>query len=155
LRTRYPLFQSSSNITVIHLHYKSTVNIIDELIVKAKQTTRYVLDTESKNGKRKSQRALIQIQFVHSISQLTIILIETDYLPDPQSILFTRIEELCSSKNIHDKNLRSEFNYWKNNSKMHPEIERHDEIAGHISLDTLDASGDNDDMNDEEPNYNL
>ncbi|CAF4512248.1 unnamed protein product, partial [Rotaria socialis] len=42
LRTRYPLFQSSSSITVIHQHYKSTVNIIDELIVKAKQAARYM-----------------------------------------------------------------------------------------------------------------
>ncbi|CAF2140332.1 unnamed protein product [Rotaria magnacalcarata] len=185
LRTRYRPFQSSSNTTVIHLHYKSTINIIDELITKVKQTTRYVLDTESEKGERNNQGALIQIQFVHSISQSTIILIETNYLPNPQSILFARIEELCSiifsnnneiiswgtiaeefehfhylglihlGKNIDDINLQCRFSDWKNNSKTHPEMERRDEITGHVSLDMLDISGDDDDMDDEQPNYNF
>ncbi|CAF5211058.1 unnamed protein product, partial [Rotaria magnacalcarata] len=34
-------------------------------------------------------------------------------------------------------------------------MERRDEITGHVSLDMLDISGDDDDMDDEQPNYNF
>ncbi|CAF1239724.1 unnamed protein product [Rotaria magnacalcarata] len=96
LRQRFPPFNSTANITVIYLHYKSTIETIDALIIKAKHTQRYTIDTESENNKRRNHSALIQIQFVHSIDDSTIMLIEVAYLPDPHSILFNRMKELCS-----------------------------------------------------------
>ena len=95
LRALYPPFQSSSNINIIHIHRLSTILQIDELISKAKCTKRYVLDTESARGEHINQGALIQIQLIHSIYNSTVILIETNYLPDSTSTLFEKIKELC------------------------------------------------------------
>lgn len=96
LRERYPPFQTTSSIDIIHIHHRSTITTIESLISKAKTTKRYVVDTECEKGKREKHGALIQIQFVHSTTESTTILIETNYLPDSQSMLYMRIKELCS-----------------------------------------------------------
>jgi hypothetical protein len=96
LRALYPPFRSSSHINIIHIHHQSTIPELDELISKAKRTKRFVIDTESQKGEHVNQGALVQIQFVHSINNSTIILIEAHYLPDPTSTLFNKIKELCA-----------------------------------------------------------
>ncbi|CAF4527003.1 unnamed protein product [Rotaria sp. Silwood1] len=140
----------------------------------AKQTKRYVVDTESQKGKQEKRGALIQIQFIHSTHHSTIILIEANYLSDPQSILFKQIKELCSikfsnnneiiswgpleeefknfhhlnlihiGKNIKDTNLQSLFSDQYDTAKTHPEMEKRDDQTRCISFDIYDTSGDND-----------
>ncbi|CAF1638835.1 unnamed protein product, partial [Rotaria sp. Silwood1] len=139
-----------------------------------KQTKRYVVDTESQKGKQEKRGALIQIQFIHSTHHSTIILIEANYLSDPQSILFKQIKELCSikfsnnneiiswgpleeefknfhhlnlihiGKNIKDTNLQSLFSDQYDTAKTHPEMEKRDDQTRCISFDIYDTSGDND-----------
>ena len=129
--------------------------MINDLIIKAKQTRTYVLDTESAKGQSEEQGALIQLQLIHSINHSTLILIETDYLPNAQSILFTKIKELCgiifSNNNkiitwgniekefehfhhldiihigkINEVNLQSLFRRWHDGHQTHPTRERRD-----------------------------
>ncbi|CAF5194499.1 unnamed protein product, partial [Rotaria magnacalcarata] len=74
-------------------HHKSTIDTINNLIILANRTSRYTVDTESER-KKINNDALIQIQFLHSTDASTIILIETAYLPNPQTTLYTKIKEL-------------------------------------------------------------
>ncbi|CAF3876159.1 unnamed protein product [Rotaria sp. Silwood1] len=64
LRKQYPAFTSTTNIPIYHIDYKSTMDVIDELIIKAKHTQRYTIDTESEKCGKRNIGALIQIQFV-------------------------------------------------------------------------------------------
>ncbi|CAF4654919.1 unnamed protein product, partial [Rotaria sp. Silwood2] len=144
LRAQYPAFEPSSDINIIHIHYKSNLDTLNELIVKAQQTKRYTLDTEGAKNKKHEKGALIQIQFIHSINYSTIIIIETNYLPDRHTILYEKIKELWSTifsnyneiitwgpiedefkeflhldfnhigKNIEDTDLQSLFRSWYN-----------------------------------------
>ncbi|CAF4170871.1 unnamed protein product [Rotaria sordida] len=170
-KEQHPPFHASSNIDVIHIHYQSTITMIDELIIKAKQTKRYVVDTESERNKHEKQGALIQIQFIHSIHHSTIILIETNYLPNSQSILFKKIKELCaiifSNNNeiiswgpindefkhfnhldlIHigkivDTNLQFLFSDQYNNPNAHPERERRDDLQMYDTHDDNEITDD-------------
>ncbi|CAF4387345.1 unnamed protein product [Rotaria socialis] len=180
LRTKYPPFESSSHFNIIHLHYKSTIDTLNQLISKAYKTKRYVVDTESQKGETERHGALIQIQFLHSSGQSTIILIEINYLPDKQSNLYKKIIELCEiifnngnevlawgplaneftnfhhldlihiGKNIIPINLQSLFSSGKNIQITHPEMERRDEITADTSYYPYDTPGDNDDMDDEQ-----
>jgi hypothetical protein len=182
LKQQYPPFYTSSNIKITYIHYQSTITTIDELIKKAKETRRYVIDTESEKGKREKQVGLIQIQFVHSTTDSTIILIETNYLPDPQSNLFTKIKELCgiifNNNNeiiswgpvdkefehfnhldlihlgkIKEIDLQFLFSNQHNNLKTHPEMERRDDLTRYTS-NMYDTPGDNDTHdNDEQMDY--
>ena len=156
LKEKYPPFQPRSDIDIIHVHHQTTTHTIDQLLKKARETKRYIVDTESTKGKKEKQGALIQVQFIHSVSQSTIILIETDYLPSPRSILFAKIKELCAMifNNNHeiiswgnlDKefehfhhldlidigriveiNLQSLFSDWERGLRTHPGRERRDE----------------------------
>lgn len=173
LSEQYPPFRSSSNINVIHIHYQSTITTIDQLIKKAKETKRYVVDTESQKGENENQGALIQIQFIHSINYSTIIIIEVKFLPDSRSMLFMKIKELCRMIfNNHNDiiswgPLFDEFRNFKhldlvhigkfveydlqflfsnpaNKPITHPEMERRDEITGYLSM-IDDTSSENDD----------
>ena len=96
IREKYPPFQSSTNNTIIHLHYLTPISTINELINKAKQTTIYILDTESQVINGQSRGALIQIQLVHALDYSTILLTEIFYLPKKDSPLFEKIKELYS-----------------------------------------------------------
>jgi hypothetical protein len=155
LKQKFPPFHTSSNISIIHIHHQTPIDIINELIMKAKEIRKYALDTESQKHKKQEKGALIQIQFIQSINQSTVILIETDHLPDPQSILYRKIKELCSiilnNNNkiltwgtienefkdfghlnliqigkIEHINLQSRFREWCN-KKTHPAMERRDD----------------------------
>ncbi|CAF2735184.1 unnamed protein product [Rotaria sp. Silwood2] len=97
LRAEYPPFQSPSNLTVRHLHHYSSIETVEELIMKARTTNIYAIDTESQIINKVAKGALVQIQFIHSIHESTLILIEMFYLPDQNSLLFKKIKELCSS----------------------------------------------------------
>ncbi|CAF4178087.1 unnamed protein product, partial [Rotaria magnacalcarata] len=179
LRSQYPPFESSSHLNIIHLHYKSTIDTLNELISKAYKTKRYVVDTESQKGETERHGALIQIQFLYSSDQSTTILIEINYLPDKQSNLYKKIIELCEiifnngneilawgpleneftnfhhldlihiDKKIIPINVQSLFSSGKNIQITHPEMERRDETTADTSYYIYDTPGDNDDMNDE------
>ena len=169
-RRKYPPFRASSNIKVIHVHYQTTINTIDELIVRATTTKRFVVDTESDKRMKSNKGGLIQIQFVHSIDQSTIILIEVNYLPETQSMLFRQIKELCSIifdnnndiiswgpinfefKEFHHLslvhlgrmrsfNLQSLFGDGVEDPTTHPEMERRDRATGRTSLHVYDTPG--------------
>lgn len=169
-RRKYPPFRASSNIEVIHVHYQTTINTIDELIVGATTTKRFVVDTESDKRMKSNKGGLIQIQFVHSIDQSTIILIEVNYLPGRQSMLFKRIKELCSIifdnnndiiswgpidlefKEFHHLdhihlgrmrsfNLQSLFGDGVEDPITHSEMERRDRAIGRTSLHVYDTPG--------------
>ncbi|CAF1494037.1 unnamed protein product, partial [Rotaria sordida] len=96
LRAEYPPFQSPSNFTIIHLHHYSSIETVEELIMMAKTTHIYTIDTESQVINKVAQGALVQIQFIHSIQESTLVLIEMFYLPNQDSLLFKKIKELCS-----------------------------------------------------------
>lgn len=99
LRQRYPPYQPSSNLDILHIHYRSTVQTIEELITKAKISRRFFVDTESQRrrhekGEPRKNGALIQIQMVSSMVESTVVLIEMCYLPDAGSIVYEKIEQL-------------------------------------------------------------
>ncbi|CAF4211896.1 unnamed protein product, partial [Rotaria sordida] len=96
LRAEYPPFQSPSNFTILHLHQYSSIETVEELIMKARTTHKYTIDTESQVINKVAKCALVQIQLIHSIHKSTLILIEMFYLPNQNSLLFKKIKELCS-----------------------------------------------------------
>ena len=92
----YPPFRSSTNTTVIHLHYRTPITIVNELIWKAKATKLYTIDTESQVINKVAKGAVVQIEFIHSIHESTLIMIECFHLPKRNTFLFTKIAQLCS-----------------------------------------------------------
>ncbi|CAF1480920.1 unnamed protein product [Adineta steineri] len=96
LREQYAPYRPSSNIIRTHLHHQTSVETVEKLIKQAKETKIFIVDTEGQIGELINSGALIQIQFVDSINDSTIILIETNFLPAPQTTLFNKIKELCS-----------------------------------------------------------
>ncbi|CAF1369249.1 unnamed protein product, partial [Rotaria sordida] len=116
LRAEYPPFQSPSNFTVIHLHHYSSIETIEELIMMAKTTYIYTIDTESQVINKVAKGALVQIQFIHSIQESTLVLIEMFYLPNHDSLLFKKIKELCSII-LHDENTKITWGPFDNEFK--------------------------------------
>ncbi len=132
------------------------------------------MDTESQKGEDENQGALIQIQFIHSITYSTIIIIEVKFLPNPRSMLFMKIKELCRII-FNDHNdiiswgpLSDEFRNFKhldllhigkcveydlqflfsnpgNEPITHPEMERRDEVTGYLSMIDDTSSEEDDD----------
>ncbi|CAF3663639.1 unnamed protein product [Rotaria socialis] len=150
LQAKYPPFKSSSNITIIHIHHKSTIETINDLIILANRTSRYTVDTESER-KKINNDALIQIQFLHSTDASTIILIETAHLPNPQTILYSKIKELWSTIFNNNNEVITWGTGWHNEHCVtHPEMEKRDKKTGPVSSNMVDMSGDDsdDDMND-------
>jgi hypothetical protein len=151
IRALHPPFHTSSNIKLIHLHYLTPLDTMNELICKARTTTTYSMDTESK--KTKPEGALVQIQMTHSKIDSTIVLLEVDYLPDHNTLLYEQIKQWCSMifnynneiitwgsledefKNFQFRtNLQSEFRNYHNIKNTHPTRESC-ETTG-ISYDT-------------------
>lgn len=158
LRQKYPPFQAAAHIETIHIHHQTAIHTIDELIHKAKHTSKYVLDTESQKGKSHDHGALIQIQFLHSTSRSTIILIEVNHLPAYETPMFVRIKDLCNTifsnkhqiiswgpllqeidhfqhlelihigEEIESIDLQSEFRHWHKHRRAHPAMERRDDV---------------------------
>ena len=169
LRRDYPAFRPSSNVKVIHIHDRTRTDVVDELIRKAKETTLYTLDTESENH---GQGALVQIECIHSINYTTVLLIETHYLPDRQSTLFEKIDELCSiilrrdneiiswgpieselanftdfglfdiGKETRSSNMQSLFRRWYDDTKTHPVTERREPRTGRSTVEIFDTPSD-------------
>ena len=96
LRTTYPPFETPSNTTVIHIHHRSSIETLEDLITRARTTRLYTIDTESQIINGIAKGALVQIEFIHSVHESTIILIESFHLPNRDSMLFKKIKELCS-----------------------------------------------------------
>ena len=96
LRRKYPPFRSSSNNSIIHLHYLTPIWIVEELIEKAKRTRRYSIDTESQIIDGQAYGAVIQIQLIHGREYSTVVITETFHLPNKNSPLFLKIKELYS-----------------------------------------------------------
>ncbi len=94
LREKFPPFRAASNTQVVHIHHQATKSILDELINKASKTKRYTIDTEGVNDRHGNKGVLIQIQFVHSINDSTLVIVETNYLPEPESTLYMKIKQL-------------------------------------------------------------
>jgi len=174
LRGLYPPYYPSSSLEIIHVHHQSTIQSIEELNKKARKTRRFVVDTESqyqklKKGEPRRNGALIQIQMIHSTINSTVVLIETFYLPDTQTILYKKIKELCdiifnnNNEIITWGRIEQEFDsfhhlnlihlgnvrkcdlqlYFSNPSQIydtHPEMERR-EITGEVSME-IDTPGD-------------
>ena len=95
LREQYPPFQSPSRVTIVHIHYRTPVETVDRLIWQARRTTRYAIDSESQMIDGQATGALVQVEFIHSTEDSTVVLFETRHLPEKNSFLFTSIEELC------------------------------------------------------------
>jgi hypothetical protein len=180
LKARYPPFNSSSNITLFHLHYLTTIDTVNKLISKAKATTKYTIDTESEKNKMEEQGALIQIQMIHSINDSTIVLVETKYLPDPGTILFKQIQAFLSIvfdmeneiiswgscadefKNFNHAelldlgkvkiktNLQFEFRNWHNGYRAHLARDRRERISLAQTLQIYDTPADLNYINYEE-----
>lgn len=181
-RSQYPTYCPASNINIVHLHHRTEITTIDQLIQQAKTTKRFTVDTESQRGQRENNGALVQIEMVHSINYSTVILMEICYLPDVDSILFERFKELwliifnsgneiitwgplakefkdfqhlewMKLGNIKKKNLQSLFQDWQDGIVAHPETESREMMTG-VSLDTP-GDDDYDDSEDEcYTNYN-
>jgi hypothetical protein len=174
LKSTYPPYHTPSNMIVVHLHHQTEVETVEQLIKKAEQTELYALDTESQSRNRRNYGALIQIQMVHSTSCSTMILIEVNFLPNPASTLYRKMEKLWSTifsnrheiiswgpyekemenfnelnliqsgKSFRKSNLQLQFQNWFD-GKAHPEMERRDHESG-FELD-VEASDDDDIFN--------
>ncbi|CAF1090078.1 unnamed protein product, partial [Didymodactylos carnosus] len=104
----FPLFDPpTSQYQVYHVTRATSTTTLNELISIAKQTTSYVLDTESitQEGKR-NQPALIQLQFLRLDQPSIILLVEVCHLPIAGSRKFSLIQELftiilAADKAIH------------------------------------------------------
>ncbi|CAF4663083.1 unnamed protein product, partial [Rotaria sp. Silwood2] len=116
LRAEYPPFQSPSNLTVLHLHHYSSIETVEELISMARATHIYTIDTESQVINKVAKGALVQIQFIHSIHESILVLIEMSYLPNQDSLLFNKIKELCSII-FHDENTKTTCGPFENEFK--------------------------------------
>ena len=97
LRRKYPQYRPSSNIIVVHLHYQTKLETVEQLIKKAEETKLYALDTESQHIQGQNQGALIQILMMHTANDSTMIFIEVNYLPRTTSLLYQKIEQLWST----------------------------------------------------------
>lgn len=75
---------------IYHINRLTSRKIVHDLIELARQTTRFMIDTE--NDYSSHQPALIQIEYFHTTS--TVLLIETCQLPDHSSVLFWLIQSL-------------------------------------------------------------
>ena len=93
LKERYPPFYPTSETDIVHIHYRTTIEELDELISKAMQTQIYTVDTESENHRR---GALVQVEMIHSIRRSTVLLFEVHYFPKSNSLLLDKIYRLCS-----------------------------------------------------------
>ncbi|CAF1177328.1 unnamed protein product [Didymodactylos carnosus] len=80
-------FQQPSSHHCHHIHHRTSIETLDELIDRAHQTTHYTIDTENqlRPPPQPSQPVLIQIQFVHLTHPPTVLLIEVNYLPSENS----------------------------------------------------------------------
>lgn len=81
------------------INKKSTIETLNRLIERSRQTAQYTIDTENQLQKppQQSLPALIQVEFIGPNHGSTIILIETLHLPFEDSILFEKIRELCQT----------------------------------------------------------
>jgi hypothetical protein len=89
-----PIFTPLYDYDIIHLHRRTSMKQMYELISSAYDTQLFTIDTETDH--RTCQPALIQIEFVvHDYySRSMVLLIETGYLPSRSSILFRLIRSL-------------------------------------------------------------
>ncbi|CAF3857059.1 unnamed protein product [Rotaria sp. Silwood1] len=128
LRTQRLPFESSSDISIIHVHYKTTINILDELITTAQETKRYVVDTESQKMKKKKNKNNEIISW------------------EPIGNEFKHFDhlDLIHIGNIVDINLQFLFSDQYNNPKTYPEMERRDDSTRRSSIHIYDTPGDND-----------
>ncbi|CAF0829615.1 unnamed protein product [Adineta ricciae] len=96
LRVQYSQYRPTHNINIIHIHHRTPIDTIEQLICRAATTKRYTVDTESQSEGDGNTGALIQIEMVHSSDDSTVILLETFYFPDAKSHLVGRIKHLWS-----------------------------------------------------------
>ncbi|CAM4982744.1 unnamed protein product [Rotaria socialis] len=92
------IFQiSTSNYRYYHIHRETSIDVLNNLIEYAMNTTHYTLDTECQlqDPPKPSTAALIQIEFVYKNHPSILILIETMHLPVEQSRTFDKIKTLC------------------------------------------------------------
>ncbi|CAF1484241.1 unnamed protein product [Adineta steineri] len=180
LREQYAPYRPSSNIIITHLHHQTSVETVETLIKQAKETKMFTVDTECQKGEREESGALVQIQFIHSVNESTIILVETNFLPAPQTTLFNKIKELCEIifnngndiiswgpikkefKEFHHLNLidigkiveyNLQFLFSNPNGKpiTHPAREKRDEITRCSFIDDTPGDNESDDDYDDQP----
>lgn len=164
LRNQYSPYRPTSNIRVVHLHHRTDLHTIEQLIERAKRTTRYTIDTESTTSRHGNQGAIVQIEIIEAVDRSTMVLLEAAHLPAPSSLHLARIEEFWSVVfdrsneiitwgTLHDElkdfqhinwmkignsrpiNLQLLFQEWRERKVTHPETERRGLITG-ISNET-------------------
>jgi hypothetical protein len=75
----------------IHIHYKTSSQVIESLILKITNINLFTIDTEADKPTRKRPKplpALIQIQAIRAENSAMVILIEVQHLPPHSSSLF-------------------------------------------------------------------
>lgn len=95
-------FKPPENYSLFFINRTTDIFIIDNLIDQAKITNHYSIDTE--NDPITQRPATIQAEFIQHHTSSTIIIIEANHLPETNSPLFKKIQNLCS--NIFTKNNR-------------------------------------------------
>ncbi|CAF4377749.1 unnamed protein product [Rotaria sp. Silwood2] len=87
----------SSSYRYYYIHRATSMDILNDLIDYASQTTHYTIDTEDQmqSPPHRSLAALIQIEFTYLNGPSIIILIETLHLPPENSQTFNKIKQLC------------------------------------------------------------
>ncbi|CAF4486440.1 unnamed protein product, partial [Rotaria sp. Silwood2] len=92
------LFEISSSMYRYYYINRETPNdILNDLIDYAMEVTHYTLDTEDQlqSPPKRSELALIQIEFIHENDPSILILIEAVHLPPEDSQTFKKINTLC------------------------------------------------------------
>ena len=181
LRNRYSPYRPASNIRVVHLHHRTDLHTIEQLIEQAKATKRYTIDTESTTSRHGNRGALVQIELIRDNDHSTVVLLEAAHLPEPSSLHSARIEEFWSVVfdgsneiitwgTLHDElkdfqhihwmrignsrpiNLQFLFQAWQSGRLTHPETERRVTTTG-VSIETPGEYSDDEDWpaSDDEP----
>ena len=158
-RREYSPFRPPPNTTIIHIHHRTSMVVVNDLLTKATTTQAFILDTESVKGEKHDHGALMQIQFFNMNDNPLVLLIETYHLPSRTTPLFDRIKQLSeimlnTNKTIicwgpyeeeiknflHLKlfksgkfgriiDLQSYFRRWSNGDKTHPFKESRESTA--------------------------
>ena len=97
------LFQPLSSYRYYHIHGKTPMDVLDDLIDYAKVVKKYTIDTEDQPVPSSSSKpALLQIEYVYENNPSILLIIEMMHLPKQSEPTFIKIKQLL--KTIFSKN---------------------------------------------------
>ncbi|CAF0978074.1 unnamed protein product [Rotaria magnacalcarata] len=89
-------FKSSSIYRYYHIHHRTPINVLEDLIDYAQEVHNYTIDTEDQlqPPPQPSKPALLQIEYVHKNDPSILLIIEMMHLPNRHERTFEKIKRL-------------------------------------------------------------